>query len=167
MAKAKTTGNGNGKVAKEVRSCPVKLTEPERIKRGDEMAACEVKIEALKGDRATTGRAIREQEKRRNELGHMLEVGVEQRELSCEWIPDYQKNVFNLTRPDTREVVDTRAMTATDRQDNLFVVETVDLGPENMGDITPPPPPPRSPKSDAKPKRARKRSTAASEASAS
>ena len=142
-------------MATELRTCPVKLTEPERLARGHEMAQCEVDIETLKGDRATTGRSIREQEKRRNELGHMLEVGTEPRELACTWVPDYQKNVFNLTRPDTGEVVDTRAMTAADRQGDLLTVEAT-----NLVQLAPPP---RSPKGEAatpaKPKRSRKTTT--------
>lgn len=145
-------------MATELRTCPVKLTEPERLARGHEMAQCEVDIEALKGDRATTGRSIREQEKRRNELGHMLEVGTEPRELACTWVPDYQKNVFNLTRPDTGEVVDTRAMTAADRQADLLPLEEVDVGHQNIVSLAPPP---RSPKGEAapKPKRSRKTTT--------
>jgi hypothetical protein len=140
MAKQKTSGNG--KIATEIRSCPVKLTEAERIARGNEMSACELNIESLKGHRASTGRTIREHEKRRNELGHMLEVGTESRELKCTWVPDYAHNVFRLTRPDTKEVVDTRAMTADDRQQDLVAV-----APEDDVVMVPPPRSPRPRKS--------------------
>lgn len=145
MAKTKAKTNGNGKIETEVRSCPVKLTESERIARGDEMSACELAIERLKGERAELSRSIKTEEKRRNELGHMLEVGTEQRELKCAWVPDFQKNVFRLTRPDTREVVDTRAMTLDDRQQDLLGAE-----PAEQDDVVMVPPPrsprPRKPK---------------------
>lgn len=141
MAKTKT--NGSSKVVTEVRSCPVRLTEAERIARGDEMSACEIAIERTKGERSELSREIKTQEKRRNELAHMLEVGAEARELKCSWIPDYDKNVFRLTRPDTKEVVDTRAMTASDRQADLLPVEEVDVGHQNVVAM---PPPPRSPR---------------------
>lgn len=125
------------------RRCPVALTEAERVARGDEMADCEVKIEALKDRRTELGRTVRMHEQRRNELAHALDAGVEDRDLTCSWVPDYPKNVFRLTRPDTGEVVDTRPMTAGDRQADL-------LTPPTNG-ATPMHPPPRSPRAKHKP----------------
>ena len=127
----------------EARACLVELTEAERVQRGNEMAECEVAIEALKVERSELGRQIRTQEKRRNELGHALEKGVEERELPCTWEPDYPKNVFRLKRPDTGEVIDTRPMTADDRTGELF--STHDDGPLE--------PPPRTPKKRGRPKK--------------
>lgn len=141
-------GKTNGKRGRSVktettyettmRTCTVELTEAERAVRGDEMAACEVKIEALKTERSVLARLSKTYEKRRNELGHALEAGTEERELLCSWVPDYAKNVFRLTRPDTQAVVDTRAMTVDDR--------TVDLFADDAGVEPLPAPPPRSPR---------------------
>lgn len=125
----------------EVRAVPVPLTEAERVQRGDDMADCEVQIEALKAERSELARQVKTLEKRRNELGHALEAGTEERELRCTWEPDYPKNVFRLKRPDTGAEVDTRPMTADDR--------TADLFPEP----TTPAPPPRSPQKRGRPRK--------------
>lgn len=127
-------------VEKERRLCAVKLTEPERVARGDEMADCEVAIEKLKGERSELARQVKTHEKRRNELGHALDTGAEQRELLCAWEPDYPKNVFRLTRPDTGEEIDTRPMTADDRTADMFPSTSEAL-----------PPPPRAAKKRGRP----------------
>jgi len=129
-------------IEKERRLCSVKLSEAERVARGDEMADCEVKIEGLKAEQSELARQVKTHAKRRNELGHSLDTGTEQRELLCEWVPDYPKNVFRLTRPDTKEVVDTRPMSATDLNHELF--------PTN-GAVAAPPPPPRLPRKRGRP----------------
>jgi hypothetical protein len=116
------------------------------VARGDEMADCEVKIEQLKGERSELARQVKTHEKRRNELGHALDTGAEQRELLCAWQPDYAKNVFRLTRPDNAEVIDTRPMSAVDRN--------VDLFPPTNGAAATPPPPPRSPRKRGRPSKA-------------
>jgi len=123
-----------------MRKCAVKLSEAERVNRGEEMADCEVKIEALKAERSELGRTVKNHERRRNELGHALDNGTEERELLCTWEPDYAKNVFNLRRPDTKAVIDTRPMSAVDRTADLF--DDVD---------TKLPKPPRAPKPKNKP----------------
>lgn len=123
----------------EVRTCTVPLTEAERLERADAMVKCELQIEALKLERAALGRVIRKNEERRNQLGHTLETGTEERELVCTWMPDYSKNVLRLTRPDTREVIDTRPMTAEDRMVPMF---------PDAGD-----PPPRSPRPRGRPRK--------------
>ena len=119
-------------VEKERRLCAVKLTEAERVARGDEMADCEVKIEALKAEQSELARQVKTHAKRRNELGHSLDTGTEQRELLCTWEPDYPHSVFKLTRPDSGEVIDTRPMSA----QNL----NVDLFPATGDTVLPPPP---------------------------
>lgn len=117
-----------------MRSCAVPLTESERVERGNEMADCEVKIEALKAERSELARQVKTHEKRRNELGHALENGTEDRELLCRWEPDFPKNVFRLRRPDTNEEIDTRPMSAQDLNVDLFPPADEPL-----------PPPPRIP----------------------
>lgn len=137
-----TKKNGKGttttRVETEKRRCAVKLTLNERDQRGDEMADCEVKVEALKAERSELARQIKSNEKRRNELGHALEAGTEERELVCSWVPDFKQNAFMLTRPDSNEIIDTRPMTATDRQGDLL---------ESVHDlhVALPPQPPRTP----------------------
>ena len=155
--------HGKAAVETEMRSCAVTLTQVERDERGTEMSACELEIERLKADRSKLTRAIKEQEKRRNELGHILESGIEHRDLRCSWVAVYNKNVWELKRPDTHEIVDTRAMTAEDRQEDLLPVEQVDVGTQTL-EL---PPPPRSPKGERTPKKAAKHKAASSKSKGS
>jgi hypothetical protein len=138
MATKKSNGTARRptEVETTTRKCAVKLSEAERVNRGEEMADCEVKIEALKAERSELGRTVKNHERRRNELGHALDNGTEERDLLCTWVPDYSKNVFRLTRPDTKEVIDTRPMSAVDRN--------VDMFPDAL------PKPPRAPKPKSK-----------------
>jgi hypothetical protein len=114
------TSNGNGSTREvEQRLLPVKLTEPELLKRGDEMADAEVEIEKLKLDRKALNASIEIVVKRRAMLGHAIDRGSEDREVRCHWQEDFAKNVFRLVRQDTGDEVDTRPMTATDRMGSL------------------------------------------------
>lgn len=126
---AKTNGKGR---ETEVRKLPVKLTEPELLKRGDEMAACELEIEKQKGVLGGVNSEIKKATKRRKELGHVIDSGTETRDVRCEWIEDFPKNVWRLVRQDTGDEVDSRPMSANDRVGKLPF--------ESRGDDMPPPP---------------------------
>lgn len=133
--------NGAAKAAKtrevETRELPVKLNEKELLERGDSMADTELEIETLSIERTVTTRKINDLKKERARLAHIIESGVEDRAIRCEWHEDFAKNVFRLKRQDTGEEVDTRPMTALDRTSPLFPDG------DNDGDDEPPP---RSPK---------------------
>ena len=140
---SKKNGAGAKPVAETMkRLCEVQLSETERVNRGDEMADCEVKIESLKAERSELARQVKSLEKRRNELGHALDTGAEERELLCTWEPDYNKNVFRLRRPDNGAEVDTRPMSAHDLNVDLFPAGDVKL-----------PPPPRVPGKRGRPRK--------------
>ncbi len=109
------------KVEVEHRPLPVKLTDAELLERGESMAAAELAIDALREKRALIGRGIKDEEKKRAELAAVIERGTEDRQVRCAWIEDYPHNVWNLVRQDTGETVDTRAMTAADRQGSLAI----------------------------------------------
>lgn len=148
-----TKANGNGKATKartivtETRTCDVQLTEAERAARGNEMSECELAIETLKSERSELSRRVRDREKRRNELGHVLERGTESREVTCEWVPVFAQNVLRLCRADTGEIVEERAMTAEDRQGQMFAVPDDDVPPTPPA----PPAPPRKPRRKSAP----------------
>jgi FtsZ-binding cell division protein ZapB len=131
--------NGSTRYQKEERRLEVKLTEVELIKRGDQMADAELEIESLKEKRKALNVAIQNAAGLRAELAHAIERGTEEQPVQCEWRPDYPKNVFRLIRLDTNEEVDTRAMTAEDRNAAL------PFGASGKSDDEDPPPP-RSPK---------------------
>jgi len=147
-----TKKNGAGpkatRVETEKRRCQVKLTAAELVNRGDEMADCEVKIESLKAERSDLARQVKSHEKRRNELGHAIEKATEERELLCSWHPDYKQNAFLLKRPDTGEQIDTRPMTANDRQGELLGAE--DGSVHDLHAVLPAQPP-RSPRKRGRP----------------
>lgn len=102
------------------RQCAVKLTPAELVARGDEMADCEIQIEILESERSELARQVKTHKKRRNELGHAVDKGTEDRELTCAWEADYPHSIWRLKRPDTGEEVDTRPMTADDLQASMF-----------------------------------------------
>jgi vacuolar-type H+-ATPase subunit D/Vma8 len=137
MEEVMGTSNGNGAREREDRRLEVKLTQAELLERGDKMAAAEVEIETLKEQRKALNVSIQNAAGQRAELAHVIERGTEEQQVTCEWQPDYQKNVKRLVRLDTKALVDTKAMTAADREVPLF----------DDGDSATPPP--RSPKARA------------------
>jgi len=154
MATKKNNGSSKTtRVETEKRRCAVKLSLIERDKRGDEMADCEVKIEALKAQKSELARQVKTHEKRRNELGHALDSGSEERELMCTWHPDFKQNAFLLKRPDTQETVDTRPMTAGDRTADLFGDDDAPAPVHSLHSV--PKKPPRSPSAPPPRKRGR------------
>ena len=153
---ASTTNGSNGARKFEERELPVKLTEKELLARGDSMAECELAIETLKIERLQLNKRIKAQIDERGKLGHIIDREAEDRLIKCEWQPDYAKNVFRLVRLDTNEEVDTRAMTATDRQGVLSLDDDHLDDFDAVDDIDTPPP--RKP-SSRKPRATRKAAT--------
>jgi hypothetical protein len=119
MAKGNGSGNGLDTDVAVERELPCKLTESELLVRGNTMADCELKIDVLKGQRSGVNAEIRKEVRERNKLAHTIEAGVELRTVLCKWIGDYKQNVWHLIRQDTGDEVETRAMTAADRQTGL------------------------------------------------
>lgn len=109
------------------RELPVKLVVSELLERGEAMAECELQIDKHKAQRKAVNALISKQVDERAKLAHTIESGVETRMVLCKWIGDYAKNVWNLVRQDTGEHVDSRPMTAADRQSGLpFEEVTID-----------------------------------------
>jgi len=104
----------------EIRELLCELTPAELLQRGDAMADAELQIERLKLDRANLSAEIKAQREVRSELAVVIDSGTERRDVRCVWIEDFSKNCFRLIRQDTGEEVDTRAMTAADRQEDMF-----------------------------------------------
>lgn len=113
MGKARASVNEDVIISREL-SC--KLTEEELLERGDRMAAAELAIEVLKGKRKLQNAEISAQVELRAELAHTIESGVEDRDVKCKWIGNFTTNQWALIRQDTGEEVESRAMTAQDRQ---------------------------------------------------
>lgn len=136
-------------VEREQRELMCKLTEGEIIARGDEMAKAELEIDRLKETRRGVNGQIADLSTRRNKLATIIEEGEEARAVDCTWIEDFAKNVVRLVRQDTGAEVDTRPMTADDRQESLGLEAVDDVTGEvvQVADSDAPPQPAPRPKS--------------------
>ena len=104
---------------REQRQLLCKLTEPEMLARGDEMAECENTIAVLKDKRRGLNGKIADLAERRGKLAKVIDSGSEERAVDCVWIDDIKQNCKDLVRQDTGEKVDTRPLTAADLQTGL------------------------------------------------
>jgi septal ring factor EnvC (AmiA/AmiB activator) len=114
---------------RETRELSCALTDAELLKYADEMAACELAIEALKDERKHVNERIAAQVERRAELAHAIDAKADKRDVICKWIEDFAHKCWNLIRQDTGEQVDQETMTAEDLQAPMFGdAETVEPG---------------------------------------
>jgi uncharacterized protein YydD (DUF2326 family) len=108
----------------ENRTLTCTLTEAELKAKADELAALvdkhnalvdekkrisaqyKIKIDALKADLDLAAAVVRDRK--------------EVRSVECRWITDFYRNVVKLVRTDTYEEIESRAMTAEERQRDLF-----------------------------------------------
>jgi hypothetical protein len=97
----------------------VKLTEAEALQRGDSMAEQELKIEILKSERARLNAQIKEHVTARAQLAHIIECKTESRPVECQWVMHRPTGTMILTRLDTKQEVERRAITVADRQTEL------------------------------------------------
>jgi hypothetical protein len=98
------------------RLCPVKLTDEEMLERGATMAKEELQIDELKAERRSLNSKINERVAERAKLARVIESGVESRPVRCHWEVDSKAELVLLLRDDTREEVESRPLTAADRQ---------------------------------------------------
>ena len=111
------------------RELMVKLTDDELNIRGESMAEAELKIERLKLDRKRVNALISEQVDLRNKHAHVIDTGEESRTVICKWIAVDKENRWSLVRQDTGAEVETKAMTAADRQQPIdFAVDGGEVG---------------------------------------
>lgn len=102
------------------RELPCVLTEAELLERGDEMAACEQQVAVYKNERRKLNVAMRAQSDRRGDLAKIIEAKSEQRDVPCQWEPDYERRCYDLIRSDTGECIDQRDMPEADLQMRLI-----------------------------------------------
>lgn len=118
------------KVIKDIR---VSLTDSEKAKIGGEIAQHVMRAEALEDQkRIVTGdlrSEINDERKAYRTKAKALRDGHEYRPIECEEVPNFDRNEVIVRRVDTGEVIDTRAMTATERQTQL------DLGDEKSAPV--------------------------------
>lgn len=112
---------------KEIRSLPVELTDDEvrdRAKRLSQKLEERNDIEAeLKDYSATQKERMKELDKDTRRLARVVHSGHENREVECFWAPDHERQVMVLWRLDLGTAVDSRPMTMSERQRNLFPID--------------------------------------------
>ncbi len=126
-AAKKTKSNGRpsgkaeaaGKPTSVERELPVKLTEAELMKLGDQAAEDQRAIEHVKIDIKSLNEDKKGLEDARTRKLHDIKAGVEQRLVKCLIEEDLDKNVLRVTRQDTGEIVEERALTLQERQGEL------------------------------------------------
>jgi hypothetical protein len=105
------------------RMCPVKLTDEEVLERGARMALEELQIDELKLERKALNAKIAEHVAERSKLAHLIESGVESRPVPCHWEVNSKAELVILLRNDTGAELESRPLTAADRQLALPEVE--------------------------------------------
>jgi hypothetical protein len=106
------------------RLCPVKLNDEEVIDRGAKMAEEELQIDELKLERKALNAKIAEHVAERSKLAHVIESRTESRTVRCHWEVNTKAELVILLRDDTREELESRPLTAADRQLALPEMET-------------------------------------------
>lgn len=124
----------------ETRELLCDLNATELLQRGEAMADAELAIEQLKLKRGELGDKLKAERALRRKLAGVIDSGTERRDVRCVWIEDFAKNCYRLIRQDTGLEIDTRAMTAADRQEPIGF-EGDDDGADDIGepDETPEP----------------------------
>jgi hypothetical protein len=114
------------------------LNDTEVRERGQTMATAERDADRLKVRRKNLNAQIRGLLDRVSELATAIESRRETREIACTWTPDYQRRTWTLTRDDTSEALEQRAMTAADLQTRLPIDGGDDAGTgDEAGDVPP------------------------------
>jgi hypothetical protein len=102
------------------RELPVTLTADEKALRGEEMArevANHALLEAQKKDEMKRlGELIKDSDERISDLATQVRTGIEHRSVRCIELPRHLRNMVELQRADTGEIVDSRPMRPDERQ---------------------------------------------------
>lgn len=105
---------------KVIRDVRVELTEAERNKLGDEIAASVMRCEAIETQkRIVTADLTSSQKNERKgyrEKSKALREGFVWKAIDCEERPDFARNMVEVYRLDTQEKLDERAMRSEERQ---------------------------------------------------
>lgn len=119
MVKAKT----KGKYETVVKVLPVELTDKEVQERGEKLAELEQDAQECREEAAANAARYRERKKALAEqiakVSKCINDGKEDRQVTCDLVPDYRRNLMEIVRQDTNEAVDSRALTADERQMEL------------------------------------------------
>jgi hypothetical protein len=108
----------------EKRNLDVELTDLEVAAYADSLAIDKINLDNMKEEKARSNKAYTESIKELDEA--LTEVAIkvrskkEEREVECRWDYDFTLNTKTLIRTDTGEVVETRVIEASERQEQLI-----------------------------------------------
>lgn len=106
-----------------VRELPCELSAEEFEQRATLFAKLDEKLAALDVKKKAQNDLIKEEidevEAERGKLRRIILARTEEREIKCQWQPDWASRSMLLRRLDTQQVVDTRAMTGDEQQEQL------------------------------------------------
>jgi hypothetical protein len=109
---------------KTTKKLPVLLTEDELRERGDALAESVEKTAALaeekKAQDAEINGKIKLSKEITRKLSRIIASKTEDREVECEITKDFERGTVTVHRCDTGEVVETRAMSPEERQEEMF-----------------------------------------------
>ncbi len=112
-----------------MRELRVKLTDAERLAKAEQSARVGFELAEIEDKKALMGRQLAEQIKalkaERSRLDYDVQSGTEERPVACYERPRFKDLCIDLVRTDTGEQVQTRPMTAAERQTKLELVRTV------------------------------------------
>lgn len=122
ITKVKKQRNKNGQ-PEFARELLVPLEDKELIKKGDQLVNAEMSLTALQDEKnaavAGWNKGIKEVRTEIKTLVSELDSKKQLRTVKCFDNPDYKQNKIDTVRTDTGDVVETRAMTAEDRQQDF------------------------------------------------
>jgi hypothetical protein len=105
---------------------PVQLTEDELRAKGRQQASAMIEYTALEGEKrelvAELGTRLKSKRKELDRLAVEVRTGLESRPVECELVPIWGSHTVVTVRRDTGEQIDTRQMTAPERQLELRAV---------------------------------------------
>jgi hypothetical protein len=110
-------------VEHEQRQLECTLTPEEKQVRAKEQADTELEIRALKAERGGLTGAINKLGVKRGQLADVVKSERETRMVACTWTPDFTAGTTSCSRDDTGEVIESRPLTAAQRQGSLALVE--------------------------------------------
>ncbi|MBI4799706.1 MAG: hypothetical protein HY794_13470 [Desulfarculus sp.] len=105
------------------RKLPVALSHDEQRDLIQQQYVAEADIEAAKAERAENNKAINrriaDNQKKITQIKRDIAAGAQEREVACEELRDYARNMVSVVRLDTSEAVEERALTPEERQAGL------------------------------------------------
>jgi len=108
---------------RELRTLTVKLSAKERAKRADEFAEADEEIDRLAGEKKEEGarynELIADAVEKKNRLRKEVRAGEEEKEVECEWRPDWTAKEWLLKRLDSGAVADRETMSRADLSPEL------------------------------------------------